>query len=291
MDFLPVDIYMLADCSVRAMIRLLVDLSTDDRHAASGITKSRANVSHDFLFGKHPTFECTTTHVADHRCEGSSMQASVLRLTSQLLSYRYQSVSHTSVTDFCLPPSWLLLNLQPVNGLQMRQKEKRVVQFVPCLGFFVCIVSCVRFYGLYAIAVTKDPSHDNPQVAVLSNVEASVCIIASCVPTLKGLTTRYYPTLFTTQESHSTSRGDSIELGGIKSGAGYTVHVERVGAQRASRLAGRFGSRSGVMEIGDGGWASSQSQLPGAQKANDPEKHEIRVYRSVEQSRQAQKYE
>lgn len=219
------------------------------------------------------------------------MQASVLQLTLRLLFSRYQSVSHTSDIEICPPPARRLLTLQLVNGLQMRRKEKRVVQFVLCLGFFVCIVSCVRFYGLYAIAVTEDPSHDNPQVAVLSNVEASVCIIASCVPTLKGLTTRYYPTLFTTQESHSTSRGDSIELGGVKSGAGYTVHVERVGAQRASRLAGRFGSRSAIMEIGDGGWASSKSQMPEATKPNDLEKHEIRVYRSVEQSRQTQKYE
>ncbi|CAK4023370.1 Hypothetical predicted protein [Lecanosticta acicola] len=176
----------------------------------------------------------------------------------------------------------VILPMPIVNKLQMRTKERRVVQAVLALGVVICTVSCVRFYGLYAIAVSNDPAHDNPQVAILSNLEASVGIIAACVPTLKGLVTRYSPKICTTRGDSSTDPA-SVELSAGKSQASYTVLIERGNANRLSRLAGRSVPRACVAETDDSQWDTPR-QLSDVSMQDHGEENEIRVVTTVEQS-------
>lgn len=82
------------------------------------------------------------------------------------------------------------------------------------LGGIICLISIIRFHSLYAIAISDDPSWDNPLAALWAVLEATVGIIASCLPTLKGLVTRYFPNLFssTIAGSRGGGGGGDVEL-------------------------------------------------------------------------------
>lgn len=102
------------------------------------------------------------------------------------------------------------------------------------LGRAVCAVSFIRFYALYAIAISKDPSWDNPLAALYANLEATVGIIASCLPTLKGLIGRFFPSLFSTTAA-SREVTPAIEL----SATSVTKSNLSSGLQRVQSTANR----------------------------------------------------
>ena len=68
---------------------------------------------------------------------------------------------------------------------------------------FIIIISIVRLSGLYAIAVSHDPTYDNPLAAIWSATEANLTGLASCLPVLKGMIAKYFPNLIKT--SHAAS--------------------------------------------------------------------------------------
>lgn len=98
------------------------------------------------------------------------------------------------------------------------------------LGGIICLISIIRFHSLYAIAISDDPSWDNPLAALWAVLEATVGIIASCLPTLKGLVTRYFPNLF------------SSTIAGSRGGGGGGGDVE---LSRASKSDGGGGNGNG----------------------------------------------
>lgn len=57
-------------------------------------------------------------------------------------------------------------------------------------------MSILRLEALYAVTHTTDQFYNNGQVATWSVVEANIGIICPCLPTLRGLVSRYLPTLF-----------------------------------------------------------------------------------------------
>ncbi|KAF2161772.1 hypothetical protein M409DRAFT_69573 [Zasmidium cellare ATCC 36951] len=109
-----------------------------------------------------------------------------------------------------------VLPLPVVNSLNLPKKQRRMLMAVFGLGGAVCAVSLIRFYALYAIAISKDPSWDNPLAALYANLEATVGIIASCLPTMKGIVSRFFPTLFSTSGA-SREVTPAIELSATKS--------------------------------------------------------------------------
>ncbi|KXT15624.1 hypothetical protein AC579_5838 [Pseudocercospora musae] len=118
-----------------------------------------------------------------------------------------------------------ILPLPVVKSLNLSRKQRRALMAVFGLGGAICTVSCIRFYALYAVATSSDPSWDNPQAALYANLEATVGIIASCLPTLKGLVTEFFPNLFSSTRSGTHGRSEEIELGDTgKYGTRASIH-------------------------------------------------------------------
>ncbi|KAH7071774.1 hypothetical protein FB567DRAFT_538784 [Paraphoma chrysanthemicola] len=94
-------------------------------------------------------------------------------------------------TDFgiVLVPATLIRQLQ----LSMRQKIGLYMVFM--VGLFICIVSILRLHSLYLATITKDPTWENIGVANWSNIELNTAILCACLPTLRPLILRLFPSL------------------------------------------------------------------------------------------------
>ncbi|CAK4007352.1 hypothetical protein DOTSEDRAFT_152576 [Lecanosticta acicola] len=147
------------------------------------------------------------------------------------------------VTDFATA----VLPIPVIRGLQMPKREKRALMIVLALGGSVCIVTIIRLYSLVALVNTKDPSRDLTQGGIYSLVEAACAIFVSCLPTLKGLLTRYFPAVFASKDDSRDQvlSTPSIELSGsgIKNHTTVTVHSQgSIGRDRAPGwIARKFG--------------------------------------------------
>ncbi|EMC96856.1 hypothetical protein BAUCODRAFT_41690, partial [Baudoinia panamericana UAMH 10762] len=89
-----------------------------------------------------------------------------------------------------------LLPLPVLKSLELPPRQKHVLLVIFALGGFTCIVSILRLYSLYVISATTDISWNNPLAAIWSSVEINTGILCSCLPTLKGCVTRFFPNLF-----------------------------------------------------------------------------------------------
>ena len=66
-----------------------------------------------------------------------------------------------------------------------------------------CVISILRLQSLYVISKTKDITWYNPLAAIWSSVEANTAMLCSCLPTLRGLISRLFPKIFSTNRSSS----------------------------------------------------------------------------------------
>lgn len=121
----------------------------------------------------------------------------------------------------------------------------------------------MRFHSLYAIAISDDPSWDNPLAALWATLEVNVGIIASCLPTLKGLCVRYFPKLLT-MTAPSQEPTPVFELSGPgKSDASCSAnrsHPHRWDPSNTHGPLSRFGRRFGRMKIEEMDNESQRSQ-------------------------------
>ncbi|KAK4494850.1 hypothetical protein PRZ48_014206 [Zasmidium cellare] len=106
-----------------------------------------------------------------------------------------------------------ILPLPVLKSLNLPRKQRYMLMGVLSLGGAVCVISIVRFHSLYAIAISEDPSWDNPLAALWATLEVNVGIIASCLPTLKGLCIRYFPKLLSIT-APSQEPATTLELSG-----------------------------------------------------------------------------
>ncbi|KAF2167882.1 hypothetical protein M409DRAFT_65944 [Zasmidium cellare ATCC 36951] len=88
-----------------------------------------------------------------------------------------------------------ILPLPILNTLRIPKKQKYLLMVVFGLGGITCVISILRLQSLYVISKSTDVSWDNPMAAIWSSMEVNVGIICSCIPTLKGLLTRMFPSL------------------------------------------------------------------------------------------------
>lgn len=128
-----------------------------------------------------------------------------------------------------------LLPLPVTKSLNLPKRQRYILMSVFGLGGIICLISIIRFHSLYAIAISDDPSWDNPLAALWAVLEATVGIIASCLPTLKGLVTRYFPNLFS-----STIAGSR---GGGGGGGGGDVELSRASKSDGGNGNGNGGER------------------------------------------------
>lgn len=167
-----------------------------------------------------------------------------------------------------------------------------------------CIISILRLSALYAISTSSDVSWDNPLAAIWSSLEVNVGILCSCIPTLKGCITRYFPTLFPSSSYGLSNhvRPSTFELAGHngKSHANCTASVgrdERDSKRNGplSRLGKRLaGGTAGTVEntetdkkdIGSGSGSSgrdvARNTVPGIQVTTIVEQEEERKGRDEE---------
>lgn len=106
----------------------------------------------------------------------------------------YLTSSMNIVTDFMI----FLIPVFPVVKLQMGSKQKGMLLGLFCLGFFTCIISCVRLSTLHKGIHTQDPFWDNAPAAYWSVVELNCGILCACLPTLRPLIQRVIPRLLST---------------------------------------------------------------------------------------------
>lgn len=165
------------------------------------------------------------------------------------------------------------------------------------LGGITCVISILRLSALYAISKSSDVSWDNPLAAIWSSLEVNVGILCSCLPTLKGLVTRYFPSLFSNRSWGSRGGGSRHHTPGFElhGGAGQSHATctanerdeeSRPGGGRMSKLGRRFGGggadiKEMVEEESDAGSSDTTGghRNPSAQRSPPA----IKVTRVVEQ--------
>lgn len=116
-----------------------------------------------------------------------------------------------------------------MKSLNLPKRQRYMLMLVFGLGGIICLISIIRFHSLYAVAVSDDPSWDNPLAALWAVLEATVGIIASCLPTMKGLVTRYFPHLFSGTNGSRSDVGPHYELS-LTNKSDAVVTQKRAGA-------------------------------------------------------------
>ncbi|KAH7317080.1 hypothetical protein B0I35DRAFT_354648 [Stachybotrys elegans] len=130
----------------------------------------------------------------------------------------------TDILIFCIP-------LPSVLKLQLPMRQKAMVLFIFCLGFFVCIISVYRICTLRDAVMSQDPAWDNVGAAIWSCIELNCAIICACLPTLRPLLAKVIPGLST-----APSGRESYERYGSSSqyAMGSNARVRSRGAYKES---------------------------------------------------------
>jgi hypothetical protein len=105
----------------------------------------------------------------------------------------------------------------------------------------VTVVSCLRLQSLVHFAVSSNPTWDQTPVINWSNIEINVGIICACMPTLRVILVRVFPSIM------GTTKGASSQAYHAKYGYGSRSHGGG-GGSKMGQMMSAGGSR-GVNEI------------------------------------------
>jgi hypothetical protein len=137
---------------------------------------------------------------------------------------------------------WMLvLPLWEVFKLQLSFRKKISVALMFLVGTFVTVVSCLRLQSLVHFAVSSNPTWDQTPVINWSNIEINVGIICACMPTLRVILVRVFPSIM------GTTKGASSQAYHAKYGYGSRSHGGG-GGSKMGQMMSAGGSR-GVNEI------------------------------------------
>ena len=103
------------------------------------------------------------------------------------------------------------------------------------LGGFTCVVSILRLQSLYVISKATDVSWNNPLAAIWSSVEINTGILCSCLPTLKACVSRYFPRIFNTKISRSTTRQNGQRSNHYTNDSRHKIAFEDLGRGLSDR--------------------------------------------------------
>ncbi|RVX74306.1 hypothetical protein B0A52_02138 [Exophiala mesophila] len=79
------------------------------------------------------------------------------------------------------------------------------------VGFFITIVSIVRLTALVQFATTSNPTYDNVPTAYWSVLEAFVSIICCCLPAIRALLRRVFPSCFGSSAIESSTDSERTD--------------------------------------------------------------------------------
>ncbi|KAL6244186.1 hypothetical protein RBB50_009056 [Rhinocladiella similis] len=101
----------------------------------------------------------------------------------------------------------ILLPIPQLMHLNLGRRKKVHLVFMFGIGFFITIVSIVRLTSLVQFANSTNPTYDNVPTAYWSVLEAFVSIICTCLPAVRALLRKVFPTCFgSTSDPNSESR-------------------------------------------------------------------------------------
>ena len=109
---------------------------------------------------------------------------------------------HATVPLFAnLLSDLLMLALPAIGlwGLQMQKSKKVGILVAFSVGFFICIVECIRIYYVFMITNSGDVTWNNATVLLWTAVEGCVSVICACIPAMAPLL----------KHVHGNSRSDS----------------------------------------------------------------------------------
>ncbi|CZT21442.1 related to integral membrane protein [Ramularia collo-cygni] len=161
----------------------------------------------------------------------SSIQGSCL----DRLAVWFANTAVNILTDICTA----VLPLPVLKSLNLPKKQRFMLMAVFGLGAVTCIISILRLPALYAVSKTKDTSWDNPLAAIWSSLEVNSGIICSCLPTLNGCISRYFPQLFASSDG-SNRLTPPVEL---SRSAKSTICRISANCSQLSKASGRLGRR------------------------------------------------
>jgi len=105
------------------------------------------------------------------------------------------------VSDFLL----CILPLPMLRTLNIPRKQKYSLLAVFAVGGFVGIVAILRLHAVYVISNSSDTTHDNVAAAYWSSVELNTGIICACMPTIRPIIAKMFPTWLGTAPRRSTA--------------------------------------------------------------------------------------
>ncbi|EAT87840.1 hypothetical protein HBI56_117970 [Parastagonospora nodorum] len=116
---------------------------------------------------------------------------------------RYGNSSTNAITD-------IMIAALPIRGiwrLQIVRRQKIALIFVLTLGWFVCIVSILRFNALVVLARhPRDMSFYSAPAIYWNAIEINLAIVCACVPTLKPLVVQIIPVFASRGSENSSGR-------------------------------------------------------------------------------------
>ncbi|KAH9873942.1 hypothetical protein IAQ61_004569 [Plenodomus lingam] len=99
---------------------------------------------------------------------------------------------------------WMLvLPLYEIFHLQLSWRKKISVAVMFCVGTFVTVVSILRLQSLVNFATSNNPTWDQADVIKWSNVKINVGIICACLPALRVILVKAFPSLMGTTHQPS----------------------------------------------------------------------------------------
>jgi len=105
------------------------------------------------------------------------------------------------ISDFVL----CILPLPLLRTLKIPRKQKYSLLAVFALAGFVCIVAILRLHAVQIISNSSDTTHDNVAAAYWSSVELNTGIICACMPTIRPIIAKIFPTWLGTAPRRSAA--------------------------------------------------------------------------------------
>ncbi|KAH8660200.1 putative integral membrane protein [Xylariales sp. PMI_506] len=116
----------------------------------------------------------------------------------------------------------LILPISELRGLKMHWSKKLGVALMFCLGTFVTVVSIIRLSALVQFRGSSNLTWDYCDVSLWSSVEITMGIICACLPSMRVVLVKMFPTVFGTVARRTEQYYNSAQLGRKQSKSPYS---------------------------------------------------------------------
>ncbi|KAJ9615037.1 hypothetical protein H2200_001111 [Cladophialophora chaetospira] len=160
-----------------------------------------ATILHGITFTFLFIFQCSPVSYAWTQWDGSG--------GGKCLNFDLGAVMH-AVTNILLDLLIFALPIWQLWSLSLSKKKKFQVISMFCVGFFVTLVSVLRLWSMTMLGDTWNPTWDFVPFGYWSDLELNVGIACICMPSLRVVLRRYFPScgIATTNKDGSASGPD-----------------------------------------------------------------------------------